>query len=131
LIEETALRKTTSLDVLIGSRLRAHRLSRDLSQEELAESLGISFQQIQKYEKGSNRISASRLKEITDILQVPIATWFAEQKPSSKKAAEGGDAHAFITNVRAMRLLKSFSQIEDARTQNLIVDLCEKLVDKK
>jgi transcriptional regulator with XRE-family HTH domain len=124
------VRKTTSLDVLIGSRLRAHRLSRNLSQEELAESLGISFQQIQKYEKGSNRVSASRLKEISDILQVPIATWFADQKPSSKKA-EGADAHAFITNVRAMRLLKSFSQIEDARTQNLIVDLCEKLVDKK
>jgi transcriptional regulator with XRE-family HTH domain len=127
---EAGLRKTTSLDVLIGSRLRAHRLSRDLSQEELAESLGISFQQIQKYEKGSNRVSASRLKEISDVLQVPIGTWFADHKPSTKKAPDGADAHAFITNVRAMRLLKSFSRIEDAKTQNLIVDLCEKLVDK-
>jgi transcriptional regulator with XRE-family HTH domain len=124
------LRKTTSLDVLIGSRLRAHRLSRDLSQEELAESLGISFQQIQKYEKGANRVSASRLKEISDILDVPITAWFADHKPS-KKAAEGADAHTFITNVRAMRLLKSFNQIEDARTQNLIVDLCEKLAEKE
>jgi predicted transcriptional regulator len=126
------LRKTTSLDVLIGTRLRAHRLSRDLSQEELAASLGISFQQIQKYEKGANRISASRLKEISDVLHVPIATWFADHKPASKKKApDQGDAHSFITNVRAMRLLKSFSQIEDAKTQNLITDLCERLAEKK
>jgi transcriptional regulator with XRE-family HTH domain len=126
------LRKTTSLDAIIGSRLRAHRLSRDLSQEELAASLGISFQQIQKYEKGANRVSASRLKEISDVLEVPISTWFADHKPaSSKKAPEGVDAHGFITNVRAMRLLKSFSRIEDARTQNLVVDLCEKLADKQ
>jgi transcriptional regulator with XRE-family HTH domain len=125
------LRKTTSLDVLIGTRLRAHRLSRDLSQEELAASLGISFQQIQKYEKGANRVSASRLKEISDILQVPIATWFADPKPSKKKAPDQADAHSFITNVRAMRLLKSFSRIEDAKTQNLITDLCERLAEKQ
>jgi transcriptional regulator with XRE-family HTH domain len=125
------LRKTTSLDVLIGTRLRAHRLSRNLSQEELAASLGISFQQIQKYEKGANRVSASRLKEISDVLGVPIATWFADHKPSKKKIPDQADAHSFITNVRSMRLLKSFSQIEDARTQNLISDLCERLAEKK
>jgi predicted transcriptional regulator len=125
------LRKTTSLDVLIGTRLRAHRLSRNLSQEELAASLGISFQQIQKYEKGANRVSASRLKEISDVLGVPIATWFADHKPSKKKTPDQADAHSFITNVRSMRLLKSFSQIEDAKTQNLISDLCERLAEKK
>ena len=121
------MRKATNVDVTIGSRLRAQRLTRKLSQEELAESLGISFQQVQKYESGTNRISASRLKEISDILRVPISSWFADDKRSSKKEPDMADTHAFITSARAIRLLKSFSQIEDAKAQNLIVELCERL----
>ena len=112
------MRKATNVDVVIGSRLRAQRLTRKLSQEELAESLGISFQQVQKYESGTNRISASRLKEISDILRVPISSWFADDKRSSKKEPDMADTHAFITSARAIRLLKSFSQIEDAKAQN-------------
>jgi transcriptional regulator with XRE-family HTH domain len=121
------LRKATGVDVIIGSRLRAQRLTRKLSQEELADSLGISFQQVQKYESGTNRISASRLKEVSDVLRVPISSWFADDKRSSKKEPGKADTHAFITSARAIRLLKSFSQIEDAKAQNLIVDLCERL----
>jgi transcriptional regulator with XRE-family HTH domain len=123
------LRKATKFDVVIGGRLRAHRLSHRLSQGELAERLGITFQQIQKYERGTNRISASRLKEVSEILQVPIAAWFADTKPS-RKLPDTGDAREFITNARAMRLLKSFSQIKDSKAQNLIADLCERLATK-
>jgi transcriptional regulator with XRE-family HTH domain len=125
------LRRATHFDVVIGGRLRAHRLSHELSQEELADRLGITFQQVQKYEKGANRISAGRLKEISDILQVPIATWFADEKRSSRKRPDRADVHEFITSARAIRLLKSFSRIKDAKTQNLIADLCERLALKR
>jgi transcriptional regulator with XRE-family HTH domain len=122
------LRKATSVDVIIGSRLRAQRLSHKLSQDELAQNLGISFQQVQKYESGVNRISASRLKQVSDVLRVPISSWFGDDKRASRKAPDSADAQAFITSARAIRLLKSFSQIEDAKAQNLIVELCERLV---
>ena len=122
------MRKATSLDVIIGSRLRAQRLSHKLSQDELAQSLGISFQQVQKYESGANRISASRLKQVSDVLRVPISSWFGDDKRASRKTPDSADAQAFITSARAIRLLKSFSQIEDAKAQNLIVELCERLV---
>ena len=120
------MRKATSLDVIIGSRLRAQRLSHKLSQDELAQSLGISFQQVQKYESGTNRISASRLKQVSDVLRVPISSWFGDDKRPSKKQPEL-TAHAFITSARAIKLLKSFAQIEDAKAQNLVVELCERL----
>jgi transcriptional regulator with XRE-family HTH domain len=127
---EVSLRKATRFDVVIGGRLRAHRLSQSLSQAELAERLGITFQQVQKYERGTNRISASRLKEISDILGVAIETWFADAKPS-RKAPETADAREFITSARAIRLLKSFAKIRDSKAQGLIADLCERLADRQ
>jgi transcriptional regulator with XRE-family HTH domain len=125
------LRKATNFDVIIGGRIRAQRLSRGLSQEELAEGLGVSFQQVQKYEKGTTRLSAGRLKEISEILNVPISTWFGDDKSASRKGPILADANQFITSTRAIRLLKSFSQIEDSRAQNLIADLCERLAAKQ
>lgn len=124
------MRRATPHDVTLGRRIRAQRLSHGLSQEELAEGLGITFQQLQKYEKGSNRISATRLHEISVILQVPISAWFADEDGTSRRGRESTDAHEFITSARAIRLLRSFSQIEDAKVQNMIADLCEKLADK-
>ncbi len=67
---------TNSIDSHVGSRIRAARIARDMTQTDVALALNISFQQVQKYEKGTNRISASRLWDMADLLQVPIADFF-------------------------------------------------------
>ena len=69
-------RKSTSVDVYIGGRIRARRKALGVSQEQLARSLGIAFQQVQKYEHGANRVSASKLYDVAKILDVPISFFF-------------------------------------------------------
>src|SRR6185437_14129706 len=73
-----------SIDVYVGSRLRARRLALGMSQEKLADAVGITFQQIQKYEKGSNRISASRVQQLSNILRVAVGSFF-EKVPGYQK----------------------------------------------
>lgn len=72
--------KTTNLDALIGSRIRTRRREVNVSQEGLANQLGITFQQIQKYEHGTNRVSASRLLQIAEVLNVPVVYFYPECK---------------------------------------------------
>ena len=69
-------------DIEVGRRVRALRLERGMSQERLAFALKLTFQQVQKYEKGTNRIGAGRLQRIADILEVPVSTFFADPKNS-------------------------------------------------
>src|SRR6516165_6183716 len=75
-------------DKYVGSRVRMRRLMLHMSQERLAEQLGLTFQQVQKYEKGTNRISASRLQEISNILSVPVP-YFFEDQPSEQMGSSG------------------------------------------
>lgn len=78
-------------DKHVGTRVRMRRLMLDLSQTALADALGLTFQQVQKYEKGKNRISASRLQRISDVLQVPIPFFFEGLPvPSNKPAKKDG-----------------------------------------
>ena len=70
-------KRPNPIDVHVGSRIRLRRTMLGMSQEKLGESLGITFQQIQKYEKGTNRVSCSRLYEISQILDVPITYFFS------------------------------------------------------
>ena len=72
------------VDVHVGHRLRMRRTLLGMSQEKVAEALGLTFQQLQKYEKGANRISASRLSELTQILDVPVSFFF-EEMPTNRK----------------------------------------------
>ncbi|MCK1387644.1 helix-turn-helix transcriptional regulator [Bradyrhizobium sp. 21] len=129
----TAIRPTksrsTPFDAEIGERIRAQRLSRGLSQEELAGRLGITFQQLQKYEKGANRLSAGRLRDIAGALRIPMVSLYG---PDSFVIGRAGDAQGvqqFITSSRAIKLLKQFSKL-NASDQNLIVDLCERLANR-
>ncbi|MEA2865008.1 MAG: hypothetical protein QOC84_2964, partial [Bradyrhizobium sp.] len=69
-------RRPNSTDIQVGEAIRVHRLIAGMSQKDLAERLGVSFQQVQKYEKGTNRIGASRLQQIANILQVPVSFFF-------------------------------------------------------
>src|SRR3979490_940246 len=80
-----------SVDKYVGSRVRMRRIMLGMSQERLGEGLGLTFQQIQKYEKGTNRIGASRIQQISEILQVPVSFLF-EGSPGSSNANSFGDA---------------------------------------
>lgn len=123
------------VDKHVGSRVRMRRLMLDLSQTRLADALGVTFQQVQKYEKGVNRISASRLQHMSHILQVPIPFFF-EGLPStakgSKKAAEApfpGYISDFLASSDGLSLTKAFQKIQRASLRRSIVHLVEGLTD--
>jgi len=89
-------KKPNPIDIHVGSRVRLRRTMMSMSQEKLGEQLGITFQQIQKYEKGANRIGASRLQEIASILQTPVSFFF-EDAPNTA-AHQGGFSESGSTN---------------------------------
>jgi transcriptional regulator with XRE-family HTH domain len=114
-------RTRTAADVTIGQRVRTRRLERELSQDALAQTLGISFQQVQKYEKGANRITMSRLEQIAKALDVPI-TYFYGDDPMRKTEVttllSGQDA-------ATMRLLRAFTGMKNREVARGMVTLAE------
>jgi transcriptional regulator with XRE-family HTH domain len=119
------------IDIHVGSRVRLRRMMLGMSQEKLGEHLGITFQQIQKYEKGTNRIGASRLQAIARVLSVPPAFFF-EDAPGIVPVAgnQGFDEPQsasyvvdFLSSSEGLALNKSFVRIKDSKTRKKIVDL--------
>ena len=107
-----------------------------MSQEKLGDGLGLTFQQVQKYEKGTNRISASRLQQTADALQVPV-TFFFEGGPSVPgvpQAKGTATSPAYVTDFLATKdglaLTKAFMQIKDKKLRRCIVDLVERIADQ-
>ncbi|QEE08136.1 helix-turn-helix transcriptional regulator [Bartonella kosoyi] len=92
-----------NIDLLVGKRIRLRRQILKMSQTTLGNALGISFQQIQKYEKGLNRVSAGRLKEISDILNVPVSFFYADIMPKRQPHHD-----EIISNTEEYQLLKKF-----------------------
>jgi transcriptional regulator with XRE-family HTH domain len=114
------------VDRQVGTRVRMRRLMLGMSQETLAHGLGITFQQVQKYEKGRNRISASRLQRIADILQVPISFFFENlDAPGTKQATAPSYVSDFLASSDGLALTKAFMTIRDNRVRRCIVDLVE------
>lgn len=120
-------------DKHVGSRVRMRRMMLGMSQEKLGDSLGLTFQQVQKYEKGTNRIGASRLQQISNILQVPVAFFFeGAPNPGSAVAAEGvPESPAYVSDFLAssdgLALTRSFTRIQDGKLRRRIVDLVEQI----
>jgi transcriptional regulator with XRE-family HTH domain len=118
-------------DIEIGRRIRALRLERGLSQTELGNLLGITFQQIQKYEKGANRVAAGRLQRIAEALDVPI-TFFYSGSPDRKARADEDSVDvglSFLETAGAVRLVRAYSKIEDRRMRRALVELTERIAD--
>jgi len=122
------------IDKHVGSRVRMRRMMLGMSQEKLGDALGLTFQQVQKYEKGTNRIGASRLQQIAIILQVPVSFFFegAPAPPGSPAGfAEGASpeyVQATLSTSDGLALIKAFSKIENARLRRRVVDLVEEMV---
>jgi transcriptional regulator with XRE-family HTH domain len=126
-------RTRSPIDKQVGSRVRIRRLTLKMSQMKLADALGMSFQQVQKYEKGINRIGAGRLQHIAQILQVP-ATFFFEDMPAlagvwDKSATASPEAFMdFIATSEELALAKAFMRIRNMQIRHRIVALVEEIV---
>jgi transcriptional regulator with XRE-family HTH domain len=125
------------IDKHVGSRVRMRRMMLAMSQEKLSEALGVTFQQIQKYEKGTNRISASRLQQSADMLQVPVAFFFedAPNVPGAAPQVTGkAPSPAYVTEFLAtsdgIRLTKAFMRIENAMLRRRIVGLVQEVAQE-
>jgi len=123
------------VDVHVGSRVRLRRMMLGMSQEKLGEVLGITFQQIQKYEKGTNRIGASRLQHIARLLAVPVSFFF-EDAPGGAQPQEGfaEESHSFVVDFLAtnegLALNRAFLQIRDARVRRKLIELTQALAEQ-
>ena len=131
-----ARRGPDAVDKLVGRNIRVLRLAKGLSQTELADELGVTFQQVQKYEKGTNRISASRLQEMSYILQVPVPFFFEGAPQIASRV--GKDAEApwpayvsdFLANSDGLKLVRAFTQIGDAKLRRSLVRVVEEIADE-
>ncbi|MGE4371894.1 MAG: helix-turn-helix domain-containing protein [Xanthobacter sp.] len=117
------------IDKHVGSRVRMRRMMVSMSQEKLGESLGITFQQIQKYEKGTNRIGASRLQQISIVLGVPVAFFFegaptvGPEPDGVEEAASPAYVSDFLATSEGLTLTRNFMRISDSKVRRKIVDL--------
>lgn len=127
-------KKPNPIDIHVGGRIRLRRNMLGMSQERLGESLGITFQQIQKYEKGTNRVGASRLQAIASILEVPVAFFF-EDAPgggvSPGLSEENSTTYVvdFLSSTEGLQLNRAFVRIADPKVRRKIIDLVRTLAD--
>jgi len=123
------------IDKHVGSRVRMRRMMLGMSQEKLGDALALTFQQVQKYEKGTNRIGASRLQQISQILQVPVAFFFEGAPHLSEGTFKGGVENApsptyvsdFLATSDGLALTKAFMRIPDPKLRRRIVDLVQQI----
>jgi len=127
MIEKQPSRKEP-LDAEIGRRIRTRRLQFGISQSKLANNLGITFQQVQKYEKGTNRVTAGRLQRIADTLDVPVAFFFDDTK-AGKKRTPGVESSLFsyLQSGSAIRMVIAFYEIKNESIQRAVVKLVENI----
>ena len=126
-MREFRKRRAGAEDVEIGRKIRALRLERGLSQAGLADGIGLTFQQVQKYEKGKNRVSAGRLQQIADILGTPVMFFYGGMGLRAKKRERDTTGLAFLQTKGAVRLMRAYSEIPSRATKYALVVLAESL----
>jgi transcriptional regulator with XRE-family HTH domain len=136
--DERGARRANPIDVHVGSRVRLRRMLLGMSQEKLGEHLGLTFQQIQKYEKGINRVGASRLFDLSQVLSVPVQYFYEELPDGVADAGVGGFAERpsenyaaeFLGSREGLELNKAFARIRDMRVRRSIVELIRALASE-
>ena len=122
------------VDLYVGGRIRMRRRSLGVSQEKLAEDLGLTFQQVQKYERGANRVSASKLYEIARSLSTPVSFFFdglndpTQSKPG--EAAQENSVHDFLMTNEGLELAAVFPKVKRARLRRRVLDLVRALAEE-
>jgi transcriptional regulator with XRE-family HTH domain len=120
------LKKPDSHDKEVGRRIRARRLVCGMSQTALGEQLGVTFQQVQKYEKGTNRVGAGRLRRIAEVLEVPVSFFFDEAGAGRENDGTGME---FLDTAQAVRLMRAYSRIRSPDVQRAIVELVVRIAE--
>jgi transcriptional regulator with XRE-family HTH domain len=122
-----AVRKSGPLDAMVGAKIRMFRINHGMSQTALAERIGVSFQQVQKYEKGANRVGASRLSQIASVLGITVGELF--ESSLEKTAASNSPVH-LLAEPGALRVLKAYLRT-NSRVRLAIAKLVESIADQK
>jgi transcriptional regulator with XRE-family HTH domain len=115
---------TNTHDIEVGQRIRARRMAKGMSQTELGQMLGVTFQQVQKYEKGVNRVGAGRLVRVAEALDVPVSFFFGATDAGSEDTRE---ILGFLDTSYSLRLLRAFSRIPSGGIQRAVVELIESI----
>ncbi|MGE0212125.1 MAG: helix-turn-helix domain-containing protein [Parvibaculaceae bacterium] len=131
-------RNPNPIDVHVGNRVRMRRMLIGMSQEKLGEKLGLTFQQVQKYEKGSNRVSASRLHHMAQILSVPVQYFFDDLPEGAVREEQGGFSESaepnmimsFLSTSEGLQLTRAFNEITDTDVRRRVVDLVKSLASR-
>src|ERR1043166_997062 len=126
----TRQRRAGVEDIEIGRKIRTLRLERGLSQSRLADGIGLSFQQLQKYESGANRVSAGRLQKIAARLGVPVTVFYGLEGVRGKKNEAHGEAFAYLQARGAVRVARAYAGISSRATKNAVLGLLEALREK-
>ena len=129
-----SVKRPDPVDIEVGHRIRIERLARGLSQTALANQLGVTFQQVQKYEKGVNRVGAGRLTKIAEVLGIDVGAFFTGKDVlESEQPKDGGGSSPLklLTVSGAFRLLRAYGDIEDSNLRRAIVDLVEQISSQK
>lgn len=133
-------RQASPIDVYVGRRIRARRVWLDMSQAALGEAIGVTFQQIQKYEKGSNCVAASRLQQMATALAVQSSYFFGSMPSESKSGDDSPDsqeleiapeAMEFAANEEGRALIRAFNRIGDLKVRNRLVMLVKSLGEQE
>ncbi len=130
-------RKPNPVDVHVGGRIRLRRMMSGLSQEKLGEHMGLTFQQIQKYEKGANRVGASRLFQLAKVLEVPVSYFFDDLETGDSSDMAPGFAESksqdfvleFLNSREGLELNRAFVKIQDPQVRRRVIDLIRSMAD--
>jgi transcriptional regulator with XRE-family HTH domain len=122
-----ATRKSGPLDAMVGARICMFRVNRGISQAMLAERIGVTFQQVQKYERGANRVGASRLAQIASVLGVSVGELFESSQPGS--AGLNSPVHLLV-KPGALRVLKAYARVASPRVRLCVAKLVESIADR-
>jgi transcriptional regulator with XRE-family HTH domain len=122
---KATVEKARAIDRLVGGQLRKRRIELGLTQLSVAEAIGVTFQQIQKYERGSNRIVASRLYDLANTLEVPLEYFFAEAQPDTPVGAQTDDAadDTFPSPKETRNLINAYYEIADPALRKKLIEL--------
>ena len=130
-------KKPNPIDTHVGSRVRLRRTMMSMSQEKLGDALGITFQQIQKYEKGTNRIGASRMQQIAETLKVPVSFFFEDAPiqggvPVAGMAEAGATSYVvdFLSSPEGIQLNRAFVRITNPAIRRKVIEMVKTLAEE-
>lgn len=126
-----AKKQANPIDIQVGNRVRIRRMLIGMSQEKLGDMLGLTFQQVQKYEKGVNRIGAGRLFEVARILNVPVDFFYEGVSAAGEVESDGAPVMEFVSSGEGLQLALAFMKIKDIKVRKRMLDLVKSLAEEE